>query len=140
MSENENKTDIKLTELAAQKISEIISETESYKDKTIYLRLWVAGGGCAGLQYGFAIDDDGPETEDVVIESRGHQLIIDPLSLSYMNGSVVEYIDDQFGGGFKIENPNQSNVCGCGNSFTAEGETPTSGCSSCSCGGGGGND
>jgi iron-sulfur cluster assembly protein len=81
-----------------------------------------------------ALDDNPPEEEDQVFEDKGVKLFIDPLSLGYMSGSSVDYVEDTLGGGFKIDNPNAVSSCGCGSSFKTEG----SGCGSgggC-CGGG----
>lgn len=95
------------------------------------LRVWVAGGGCSGLSYGMALDDGNPEEGDSVFVQDGLRLFIDPLSLNYMDGASVDYVDEVLGGGFKIENPNATSSCGCGSSFQSEGG------SGCGCGGGG---
>lgn len=84
------------------------------------LRVWVAGGGCSGLSYGMALDDSAPETDDQVFEHEGIKIYVDALSLNYMAGASVDYVDDTFGGGFKIENPNATSTCGCGSSFKTE--------------------
>ena len=101
------------------------------------LRVWVAGGGCSGLSYGMALDDNAAEEDDQVFEQDGIKLFVDTLSLGYMDGAVVDYVDDVLGGGFKVENPNATGGCGCGNSFsTAEsGGASAGGCGSgCGCG------
>jgi len=85
------------------------------------LRVWVAGGGCSGLSYGMALDDGEPEDGDNVIENHGLKIYVDGLSLQYMAGASVDYIDDPMGGGFKIDNPNAVSSCGCGSSFKTEG-------------------
>lgn len=121
-----------ISEEAVQKLQEIISEDENGKE--VVFRVWVSGGGCSGLQYGFAVDTEGPEAEDKLVEQDGIKVIIDPLSLTYMEGSEIQYAETAFGGGFKIENPNAVSSCGCGNSFKAEGG-PSAGCGGCnSCG------
>jgi iron-sulfur cluster assembly protein len=123
--------EITLTDKAADEIKTLLQE----QGKTgAALRVWVAGGGCSGLQYGMAIDDQDAEEGDKILEHLGVRILIDPLSLSYMSGSVVDYVDDALGGGFKIENPNATRSCGCGSSFaTEDGEAGTSGggCGSC---------
>ena len=123
--------EITLTEKAAEEIKSLLAE----QGKTeAALRVWVAGGGCSGLQYGMAIDDQDAEEGDKVLEHLGVRILVDPLSLSYMSGSVVDYVDDALGGGFKIENPNATRSCGCGSSFaTEDGEAGSSGggCGSC---------
>lgn len=102
------------------------------------LRVWVAGGGCSGLQYGLALDDGQPEEGDKVFEQDGIKIFVDDLSLQYMEGSSVDFVDDNLGGGFKIENPNATSSCGCGNSFQTEDSAPAQGggcgCGSCGCG------
>ncbi len=97
------------------------------------LRVWVAGGGCSGLSYGMALDDNEPEADDQVFEQDGVKLFVDSTSLGFMSGSIVDYIDDVLGGGFKIENPNAVSSCGCGSSFKTEG---SEGAASGGCGGG----
>lgn len=138
MAVNEETTltqEITLTEKAAQEIKALLEE-QGKPDAA--LRVWVAGGGCSGLQYGMAIDDQDPEEGDNTLEHLGIKILIDPLSLSYMAGAVVDYVDDPLGGGFKIENPNATRSCGCGSSFaTEEGEAGTSGGGCGSCGHGG---
>lgn len=97
------------------------------------LRVWVAGGGCSGLSYGMALDDGEPEEGDNVFENEGVRIFVDPMSLQYMDGASVDYVDDAMGGGFKIENPNATSSCGCGSSFSAgEGGGGGGGCGSCS--------
>ena len=91
------------------------------------LRVWVAGGGCSGLSYGMALDDNAPEADDQVFEQDGLRVMVDELSLGYMNGAIVDYVDDVLGGGFKVENPNATGGCGCGNSFSTEGSAAPSG-------------
>lgn len=99
------------------------------------LRIWVAGGGCSGLSYGMALDDQPPEAGDHVFEQAGIRLFVDGLSLQYMEGASVDYVDDPMGGGFKIENPNAVASCGCGSSFKTEGSPAGGGCGGC-CGSG----
>ena len=124
---------ITLTERAASELSEVINSQEK---STAALRVWVAGGGCSGLQYGMALDDNLPEDGDQVFEDRGIKIYVDELSLNYMRGASVDYVEDTLGGGFKIENPNAVSGCGCGNSFkTADSAgAPAGGCGSCGCG------
>jgi iron-sulfur cluster assembly protein len=81
-----------------------------------------------------ALDENTPEDGDQQFEHEGVRIVIDGLSLQYMDGSQVDYIDDAMGGGFKIENPNAVNSCGCGSSFqTEEGQAGAGGCGSCGC-------
>jgi iron-sulfur cluster assembly protein len=97
------------------------------------LRVFVSGGGCSGLQYGMAFE---PETKDydAVVEVDGVRLVIDPTSLLYLRGAVIDFVDSLMGGGFRIENPNAVSSCGCGSSFKTKdsGEAASGGCASCS--------
>jgi iron-sulfur cluster assembly accessory protein len=119
---------ITLTDRAASELSELIRDQK----QGAALRVWVAGGGCSGLQYGMALDDNAPESDDQVFEDHGIKIFVDGLSLGYMEGASVDYVDDTLGGGFKIENPNATSSCGCGNSFKTEG-SEGGGCGSCGC-------
>lgn len=97
------------------------------------LRVWVAGGGCSGLSYGMALEQSEPEEEDQIFDHDGIKIYVDSLSLQYMDGSEVDFVEDVLGGGFKINNPNATGSCGCGSSFqTAEsGGATGGGCGSC---------
>lgn len=98
------------------------------------LRVWVAGGGCSGLSYGMALDDAGPEEGDQVFEQEGITVVIDEMSMRYMEGASVDYVEDMVGGGFKIDNPNAASSCGCGSSFSTEEGQGGGGCGSgCGC-------
>jgi iron-sulfur cluster assembly accessory protein len=121
---------ITLTDRAASELTELITSQDKQGSA---LRVWVAGGGCSGLQYGMALDDNTPEDGDKVFEDHGVKIYVDELSLNYMNGASVDYVDDVLGGGFKIENPNATSSCGCGNSFKTEGSegAAAGGCGSC---------
>ena len=119
---------ITLTDRAASELQELINSQEK---PGAALRVWVAGGGCSGLQYGMALDDSAPEADDQVFDDKGVKIFVDPLSLGYMEGASVDYVDDVLGGGFKIENPNAVSSCGCGSSFKTEGSG--GGCGSCGC-------
>ncbi|HSI73015.1 MAG TPA: iron-sulfur cluster insertion protein ErpA [Fimbriimonas sp.] len=121
---------ITLTDRAASELTELITSQDKQGSA---LRVWVAGGGCSGLQYGMALDDNTPEDGDKVFEDRGLKIYVDELSLNYMNGASVDYVEDVLGGGFKIENPNATSSCGCGSSFkTADGAgAAAGGCGSC---------
>ena len=123
---------ITLTDRAATELKDLMS---SQNKGNAALRVWVAGGGCSGLSYGMALDENEPEADDKVFENDGVKLIIDSLSLGYMEGSSVDYVEDVLGGGFKIENPNATSSCGCGSSFKTEGSG--GGCGSGGCGSGG---
>ncbi|MFZ4508912.1 MAG: HesB/IscA family protein [Fimbriimonas sp.] len=122
---------ITLTESASTVLQEMISSQE----KAAALRVWVQGGGCSGLSYGMALDDANPDADDKIFEQNGIKIYVDSLSMNYMDGASVDYVDDVLGGGFKIENPNATSSCGCGSSFKADGaEAVGGGCGSGGCG------
>ncbi len=104
---------ITITESAQAKISEVLSE-ENSKSR---LRMFIQGGGCAGFSYGFTIDDEQNE-DDFEIPAGATSVLIDSLSLQYLEGSVVDYKDDLEGSRFAISNPKASSTCGCGSSFS----------------------
>jgi iron-sulfur cluster insertion protein len=108
---------INVTPAAATKISELLTE-ENKVDAG--LRVFVQGGGCSGFQYGLMIDEgEGDATTDSVYESNGVKLLVDPVSLSYLKGAEVDFVETITGGGFTIKNPNATSTCGCGSSFSA---------------------
>ena len=111
-------TGITLTERAAQEISDLLKQ-QGKEDAA--LRVFVSGGGCSGLNYGMAIDDSVDES-DFVYTCHGVKVVVDALSLNYVNGASVDFVEDDMGGGFKIDNPNAVKSCGCGSSFATEGE------------------
>lgn len=80
------------------------------------LRLSVEGGGCSGFQYKFGLED-APADDDLVSETDGVRLVVDPVSLDLLDGSVVDYVESLGGAAFKVENPNAASGCGCGTSF-----------------------
>ncbi len=108
---------INVTETAATKISELLVEEGRIGAG---LRVFVQGGGCSGFQYGLMIDDgDGNAEADQVYEVNGVKLLVDPISLRYLTGAEVDFVDNNMGGGFTIKNPNAKSTCGCGSSFSA---------------------
>lgn len=84
--------------------------------KPAILRLSVEGGGCSGFQYKFALAE-AAEADDLVVEHDGVSLVVDPVSLDLVAGSMVDYVESLGGAAFKVENPNASAGCGCGSSF-----------------------
>ena len=103
---------ITLTEAAIKKVSSIlVNEGPEAK-----LRMYVSGKGCAGLTYGFGITDE-VEEDDLTIDQGDVVVVIDPDSLPYLRGSVVDFIDGLTGSKFDIKNPNAKSACGCGDSF-----------------------
>ncbi len=101
-----------VTERAAQKIGEILGREPA----GTMLRISVEGGGCSGFQYKFDTDRSKAD-DDIVIERSGATVLIDPVSLDYMAGSEVDFVDDLIGASFKINNPKATASCGCGTSF-----------------------
>ena len=105
---------IHLTDVAAAKVKEIARE-EGLEGQG--LRVQVKGGGCSGFRYDLFFDEK-PTDMDQVIESQGIQLFIDPLSLQYLDGTEIDYVEGLSGAGFKFGNPNVKGTCGCGSSFS----------------------
>ncbi len=108
---------INVSETAAAKISELLAE----ENKTgSALRVFVQGGGCSGFQYGLMIEENGQSSADQVFESNGIKLYVDPISVRYLKGAEVDFVETVSGGGFTIKNPNATSTCGCGQSFSAD--------------------
>ena len=106
---------INVTPTAATKIQALLSEEDK---KQAGLRVFVQGGGCSGFQYGLMIEEgEGDAESDRVFESNGVKLFIDPISIRYLTGAEVDFVDNLTGGGFTIKNPNAKSTCGCGSSF-----------------------
>ena len=103
------------TTAAAHKVHELITEEGNLSLK---LRVYISGGGCSGLQYGFTFDEAQAD-DDVAVEHEGVTLLCDPLSLQYLAGAQVDYTENLSGSQFVISNPNAKTTCGCGSSFTA---------------------
>lgn len=104
---------IGLTERAARRIVEIAAAEQVAS----VLRLTVEGGGCSGFQYKFDLAG-GLEPDDIVVERAGARLAVDPVSIRYLEGSQVDFVDDLIGSAFKVNNPNATASCGCGTSFS----------------------
>jgi iron-sulfur cluster assembly protein len=104
---------IDLTPAAADAVQELLAKRDLGE---LALRVFVSGGGCSGFQYGMALEDNIRET-DIVSEQHGVKLVIDDVSINYLDGAKVDFVDEIMGSGFKIENPNAVSTCGCGSSF-----------------------
>src|SRR2546421_414960 len=117
---------ITLTEKAATEIKNLF---KSQGIENGALRVFVSGGGCSGLQYGMAIADE-VEEGDVEFDQYGVRILVDPMSINYLTGASVDYVEDVMGGGFKIDNPNATRSCGCGSSFSTEDGESAGGCGS----------
>jgi iron-sulfur cluster insertion protein len=102
------------TDNAVSKVRALIEE-EGNPD--LKLRVFVTGGGCSGLQYGFTFDEVQNE-DDSVIDKEGVKLLVDPMSFQYLVGAEIDYSEGLEGAQFVIKNPNASSTCGCGSSFS----------------------
>ena len=102
-----------VTERAARRIAEIVAG----EPDTPMLRVSVEGGGCSGFQYKFDLVKAGA-ADDLVIDKDGALVLIDPVSLGFLAGSQIDFVDDLIGSSFKINNPQATASCGCGTSFT----------------------
>ena len=102
---------------AATKINELLAEEQKAGSG---LRVFVQGGGCSGFQYGLMIEENGQGAGDQVFESNGVKLFVDPISIRYLAGAEVDFVDTITGGGFTIKNPNATSTCGCGQSFSVD--------------------
>lgn len=98
---------------AAKRIAEILKA----ESEPSMLRVAVTGGGCSGFQYNFTIDDTKMD-DDLVIARDGATVLVDSLSLDFLKGSEIDFVDDLIGASFKIHNPNATSSCGCGTSFS----------------------
>lgn len=105
---------VQLTEKAAEKVRAFASGSQEATGK--FFRVYVQGGGCSGFQYGFTFDEK--REDDSVIPAGELTVLIDPMSLPYLNGSTVDFVEDFRGSGFVVQNPNASGSCGCGHSFS----------------------
>jgi iron-sulfur cluster insertion protein len=111
---NETFTPILLTDGAADQVKALIREEGNPHLK---LRIFVAGGGCSGFQYGFAFDETVNE-DDIVVEKDGVGLLVDATSIQYLAGAEIDYREGLEGSRFVIKNPNATSTCGCGSSFS----------------------
>jgi iron-sulfur cluster assembly accessory protein len=105
---------INISPTAASKITELLAEENKEGSG---LRVFVQGGGCSGFQYGLMIEEAGTDA-DQVFESNGAKLYVDPISVRYLGGAQVDFLDTVTGGGFTIKNPSAVSTCGCGQSFS----------------------
>ena len=103
---------VTISESAARRLNKILKAEDAAA-----LRISVKGGGCSGFQYAFDIENARAD-DDIVITRDGATIVVDPVSLDYMKGSVVDFVDDLMGQAFKVRNPNAVATCGCGVSFT----------------------
>ena len=113
---------VTLTDIAAKKVGEFLSSQDQAEAG---LRVAVKGGGCSGFQYQLALDEQ--RDGDQIFEHDGIRIIVDELSLRYVDGSTVDYTESLMGAGFQVENPNVVAACGCGSSFRVADEDPSCG-------------
>ena len=107
-------TMLTMTDSAVAKITDIIAEENN---PNIKLRTFVQGGGCSGFSYGFTLDEDQNE-DDFVIDQPGLTVVVDSMSMQYLQGAVIDYKEEITGSSFVITNPNAQTTCGCGSSFS----------------------
>ena len=106
---------IKITEAAVTKVTALIAEEN---DPNLKLRIFVEGGGCSGFQYGFTFDNNQNEDDFVVdLGSTEYKLLVDAMSMQYLNDAEIDYTESLAGSQFAIRNPNAKTTCGCGSSF-----------------------
>ncbi len=105
---------ITVTEAALAKVADILAEENNPKVK---LRTFVQGGGCSGFNYGFTLDEE-QNDDDFVIEKPGAVILVDAMSMQYLQGATIDYKEELMGSQFVISNPNAVSTCGCGSSFS----------------------
>ncbi len=104
-----------LTAKAIEKVHAFAAGNKEAEGK--HLRIYVQGGGCSGFQYGFTFDDH--REDDFILEQADLKVLLDPMSLPYLRGATVDFVEDLRGSGFVVQNPNAKGSCGCGHSFQA---------------------
>lgn len=105
---------ITATPAAQEKIKDLLAEEN---DPNKNLRIYVQGGGCSGLSYGFTFDEERNEDDFEIVED-GVKVLVDSMSMQYLEDAVIDYKDDLMGSSFTIKNPNATTTCGCGSSFS----------------------
>lgn len=104
---------ITISPSAQEKIRDILAEENN---PSIKLRVFVQGGGCSGFSYGFTLDEEIAE-DDFTLDENGVSVLVDPMSMQYLQGAEIDYKDELMGASFTIKNPNATTTCGCGSSF-----------------------
>jgi len=113
-ADTESEAPLVFTAAAAAKVAELVAEQDN---PNLKLRVYIEGGGCSGMQYGFSFDENEGE-DDAKVVTDGIMLLIDPMSIQYLMGAQVDYVDNLQGSQFVITNPNAATTCGCGSSFS----------------------
>ena len=118
---------IELTESGAKAVLGLLEKRE-LSQEDYALRLFISGGGCSGFQYGMALEGE-PRDTDFKFQNHGVHVVVDEVSMDYLRGARIDYVEDIMGSGFKIDNPNAVAACGCGSSFRTKdsGPAPESG-------------
>ncbi len=124
-----NEPTLELTPSAASRVQRLLDERQLAGHA---LRVFISGGGCSGLQYGMALEGQPRET-DLRFSFEGVDVVVDPVSMDYLAGARIDYIEDLMGGGFKIDNPNAVASCGCGHSFRTSQEGASGSEAGCGC-------
>lgn len=114
MDGSSNIVPVSLSAGAVERLREILAVPEHAGG---VLRITVDGGGCSGFAYGFAIES-AINDDDLVIKKDGVTVVVDPVSLGFLDGAEIDYVNEMVGAAFKINNPNAISSCGCGNSFS----------------------
>ena len=116
LKESTEEKTLGLTSAAAEAVKDLLEKKnlEGYA-----LRIYIQGGGCSGFQYGMALDNNIRE-QDIVVEEHGVKVIVDEVSIGYMHGASIDYVENNMGSGFKIDNPNALSSCGCGSSSDSQ--------------------
>ncbi len=109
---------ITLTASAAEAVRGLLQQRQ-VEDHA--LRVFIQGGGCSGFQYGMALEPS-PRENDFVLEQHGVRVVVDEVSMGYLRGANIDYVNDVMASGFKIDNPNATSACGCGHSFRTDGQ------------------
>ncbi len=108
--------DVVLTEKAIEKVKSLAPKEG---DKPVFLRVYVAGGGCGGFKYGLSFENKVDALNDFKMEKAGIGIVVDRESATYLEGTEIDYVDSLEGSGFTFVNPNAKSTCSCGQSFTA---------------------
>ena len=119
---------VTLTDIATEKVKGFLESQEADAQGDVGLRVGVRGGGCSGFQYALALDER--RDDDSVFDHEGIRVIVDPQSLQYVDGSVVDYTESLMGAGFEVKNPNVVAACGCGSSFRVADDEEAAACAS----------
>jgi iron-sulfur cluster assembly accessory protein len=129
LADNVQTDTIFLTSTASQAVRELLDKRNL---QGYALRVFVSGGGCSGFQYGMALEGNVRPT-DLSWDYEGVKVVVDEISINYLRGCTVDYVDDLMGSGFKIENPNAVSTCGCGSSFRTKESGAAEEGGSCGC-------